>query len=122
MIEKDEEKLKEIFLDDYYLTHMSGRKQDKDDFIDEIMNGTYEYTVRFFTQKNTVTAVAASSATIREYQMPSRPKIIGSSITAAIWQITVRTKEITADTRPLFRAVNMELPKKLNPLSRKDRE
>ena len=43
MIEKDEEKLKEIFLDDYYLTHMSGRKQDKNDFIEEIMNGTLNY-------------------------------------------------------------------------------
>ena len=43
MIEKDEEKLKEIFSDDYYLTHMSGRKQSKDDFIEEIMDGTLNY-------------------------------------------------------------------------------
>lgn len=43
MIEKDFEKLNEIILDNYQLTHMSGRKQNKEDFIDEIMNGTLNY-------------------------------------------------------------------------------
>lgn len=43
MIEKDEEKLSEIISDNYHLTHMSGRRQNKEDFIEEIMNGTLNY-------------------------------------------------------------------------------
>ena len=65
---------------------------------------------------------AMDSETTIAHQMPSRPKISGSSSTAAIWQIRVRTKEITAEIRPLFSAVNRELPKILKPHSRKDSE
>ena len=43
MIEKDLEKLKEILCDNYTLTHMSGKTQTKQEFIDEIMNGTLNY-------------------------------------------------------------------------------
>ena len=37
MIEKDSEKLNELMLDNYTLTHMSGKTQTKQEYIDEIM-------------------------------------------------------------------------------------
>lgn len=43
MIEKNLEKLNEIICDNYTLTHMSGKTQTKQEFIDEIMNGTLNY-------------------------------------------------------------------------------
>lgn len=43
MIDKDFEKLNEIISDEYILTHMSGKTQTKQEFIDEIMDGTLNY-------------------------------------------------------------------------------
>lgn len=43
MIEKDLEKLNELLKDNYTLTHMSGKTQTKDEYIDEIMDGTLNY-------------------------------------------------------------------------------
>lgn len=43
MIEKNPEKLNEIISDSYTLTHMSGKTQTKQEFIDEIMDGTLNY-------------------------------------------------------------------------------
>ena len=43
MIEKNLEKLNEIICDNYTLTHMSGKTQTKQEFIDEIMYGTLNY-------------------------------------------------------------------------------
>lgn len=43
IIDKNEDKLKEIISDDYELIHMSGKKQSKSEFIDEIMDGTLNY-------------------------------------------------------------------------------
>ena len=43
MIEKDPEMLNEILDDDYTLTHMSGKTQTKQEYIDEIMDGTLNY-------------------------------------------------------------------------------
>lgn len=43
MIDKDEEKLHEIILDGYTLTHMSGKTQTKGEFIGEIMDNTLNY-------------------------------------------------------------------------------
>ena len=43
MIEKDSEKLKELMCDNYTLTHMSGKTQTKQEYIDEIINGTLNY-------------------------------------------------------------------------------
>lgn len=43
LIDKDLDKLNEIILDDYELVHMSGKKQSKKEFIDEIMDGTLNY-------------------------------------------------------------------------------
>lgn len=43
MIEKDDEKLYEIMDDNYILTHMSGKRQTKEEYITEIMDGTLNY-------------------------------------------------------------------------------
>ena len=43
MIDKDFEKLNEIISEDYALRHMSGRTQTKQEFIEEVMNGTLNY-------------------------------------------------------------------------------
>ena len=43
MIEKDSIKLNEIISENYTLTHMSGKTQTKQEYIDEIMNGTLNY-------------------------------------------------------------------------------
>ena len=43
MIEKDSEKLNELMQDNYTLTHMSGKTQTKEEYIDEIMDGTLNY-------------------------------------------------------------------------------
>ena len=43
IIEKDFEKLDEILNDNYTLTHMSGKTQTKQEYIDEIMDGTLNY-------------------------------------------------------------------------------
>ena len=43
MIEKDSDKLNEIICDNYTLTHMSGKTQTKQEFIDEIIDGTLNY-------------------------------------------------------------------------------
>lgn len=43
MIQKDLLKLNEIISDNYTLTHLSGKTQSKQEFIDEIMDGTLNY-------------------------------------------------------------------------------
>ncbi|MBQ6099677.1 MAG: nuclear transport factor 2 family protein [Methanobrevibacter sp.] len=43
LIDKNEDKLNEIILDDYELVHMSGKKQSKSEFIGEVMDGTLNY-------------------------------------------------------------------------------
>lgn len=43
MINKDENKLNELIVDNYTLTHMSGKIQTKNEFIEEIMNNTLNY-------------------------------------------------------------------------------
>ena len=43
LIDKDEAKLDEILTEKYELVHMSGKKQTKQEFISEIMDGTLNY-------------------------------------------------------------------------------
>lgn len=43
MIDKDLQKLNETISDEFILTHMSGKKQTKLEFIDEIKDGTLNY-------------------------------------------------------------------------------
>jgi len=73
-------------------------------------------------KQNTVSASAASSAATMDSQIPSKPKTIGKSNTAAIWQIRVHIKEITAEISPILSDVNKELPKILKPQSRNEME
>lgn len=43
LIDKDEPKLNEIIDDSYVLVHMSGKKQSKEEFLGEVINGTLNY-------------------------------------------------------------------------------
>ena len=43
LINKNEVKLNELMDKDYVLTHMSGKKQTKEEFIGEVMDGTLNY-------------------------------------------------------------------------------
>ena len=43
MIDKDEEGLRNLMSDDYYLRHMTGAKQSVNEFIVGLMNGTFNY-------------------------------------------------------------------------------
>ena len=43
LIDKNDVKLNEILTDDYELVHMSGKRQTKQEFISEIMDGTLNY-------------------------------------------------------------------------------
>ena len=43
LIDKDEDKLNEILTEKYELVHMSGKRQTKEEFISEIMDGTLNY-------------------------------------------------------------------------------
>lgn len=43
MIDKNEEELRNLMSDDYYLMHMTGAKQSANEFIVGLMNGTFNY-------------------------------------------------------------------------------
>ena len=43
MINKDEEGLRSLIVNDYYLMHMTGVKQSADEFISGLLNGTFNY-------------------------------------------------------------------------------
>lgn len=43
MIDKESNKLNEMLSEDYTLTHMSGKTQSKEEFIDDIINGVLNY-------------------------------------------------------------------------------
>ena len=43
LIDKDEDNLNEILTEKYELIHMSGKRQTKEEFISEIMDGTLNY-------------------------------------------------------------------------------
>ncbi len=43
LIDKNDVKLNELMDKDYVLTHMSGKKQTKEEFIGEVMDGTLNY-------------------------------------------------------------------------------
>ena len=64
--------------------------------------------------------LAKTSAAKMAHQMPSTPSTRGKSSTDAVWKISVRKKEMAADTAPLFSAVKKEEAKILNPASRKE--
>ena len=43
MIDKDENGLRSLMSDDYYLVHMTGRKQSVNEFISGLLDGTFNY-------------------------------------------------------------------------------
>lgn len=43
MIEKDAEGLRSIMSDDYYLMHMTGVRQSRDEFLKGLLGGTFNY-------------------------------------------------------------------------------
>ena len=43
MIDKNADELRSLMTDDYYLRHMTGVKQSANEFIDGLMNGTFNY-------------------------------------------------------------------------------
>ena len=43
MIEKDADGLRTLMSDEYYLTHMTGTKQSKEEFIEGLLDGTFNY-------------------------------------------------------------------------------
>ena len=43
MIDKNEEELRKLMSDDYYLMHMTGMRQSADEFIEGLMKGTFNY-------------------------------------------------------------------------------
>ena len=53
---------------------------------------------------------AKASATATDAQIPSRPKTKGKVNITAIWNKSVREKDISADTGPLFKAVKKAEP------------
>ena len=63
----------------------------------------------------TVTASAAISATEMASQTPSIFRKTGRINTLAHWKISVRRKDMTAEARPLLRAVKKDEPKMLIP-------
>ena len=50
------------------------------------------------------------SATIIDNQIPFRPKKIGKMITHETWKISVLEIAIMEETKPLFKAVNIDEP------------
>ncbi len=74
LIDKDFDKLDEIILDGYELVHMSGKTQNKNEFISEIMDNTLNYyeseiiePTILFDDENTATLIADVSLTAKVY-------------------------------------------------------
>lgn len=67
------------------------------------------------------TTQVSPSPTVTESQMPSMPNSIGSTMTAATWNTSVRRNEMTAETSPLLSAVKNAEAYMANPMNRKHR-
>ena len=65
---------------------------------------------------------AQISAAVMAHQIPSIPIRTGSSSTDAVWKISVRMKDMAAETAPLLSAVKSEDIKILKPANRKENE
>ena len=62
------------------------------------------------------------SATVMAHQVPSTPSSRGRMGTEAVWNTSVRRKEMAAEIAPLFSAVKKPEVKMLKPASRNDQE
>ena len=75
-----------------------------------------------------MTTTAIASAAMTDDQIPFIPlppaasKIRGITITATVWNTSVRKNEIMAETGPLLRAVKNEEPKMAKPVNRNAKE
>ena len=65
---------------------------------------------------------AIISAPTAENQIPSTPQNLGRMRTAAVWKQRVRRKDITAEIKPLFKAVKKPELKIPIPAKRKANE
>ena len=68
-----------------------------------------------------VTIKAINSAITMDIQMPSTSKTKGRSKMAAVWNTKVLKKEMSAETRPLLRAVKNEEPNIAIPAKRNEK-
>lgn len=75
MIEKDLEKLNEILDDSYTLRHMSGKTQTKEEYIDEIMDGTLNYYKS--TINNPIIIICEKDKAILEADVTLDAKVYG---------------------------------------------
>ena len=75
MIEKDLEKLNEILDDSYTLRHMSGKTQTKQEYIDEIMDGTLNYYKS--TINNPIIIICEKDKAILEADVTLDAKVYG---------------------------------------------
>ena len=62
--------------------------------------------------------VAKISAAVMAYQMPSTSKISGRMSTEAVWNTSVRRKEIAAEINPFSSAVKNDEAKILKPANK----
>lgn len=74
LIDKDEEKIVKLLAENYILTHMSGKKQTKSEFIAEVMDGTLNYFKSeidnpsiLFDDEDNATFIADVTLTARVY-------------------------------------------------------
>lgn len=67
------------------------------------------------------TRQVSPSPTVTESQMPSMPNSIGSTMTAATWNTSVRKNEMSAETSPLLSAVKNAEAYMANPMNKKHR-
>ena len=74
------------------------------------INYRYPYFFRCENTKKSVMHKVIASATMIAPQIPSNPRISGSSMTAANWNTSVRRNEISAEIKPLFNAVKKDEP------------
>ena len=75
MIEKDLGKLNEILDDSYTLRHMSGKTQTKQEYIDEIMDGTLNYYKS--TINNPIIIICEKDKAILEADVTLDAKVYG---------------------------------------------
>ncbi|MBQ6265388.1 MAG: nuclear transport factor 2 family protein [Clostridia bacterium] len=59
MINKDAARLKEMMSDDYYLMHMTGVKQTRDEFLSGLLSGTFNY---YSAQHDEITVTISGGA------------------------------------------------------------
>ena len=73
MIDKDESELRSLMSDDYYLMHITGTRQSIDEFISDLLEGTFNYysaehdDIQISVNGNTATMVGKSKVLAAVY-------------------------------------------------------